>query len=68
MKKKGINYGVEILLTAVIWFVLRMGFELIIDSGSSWKDIALWAILCGIFWVPIRRFLVKKNIIKDEFE
>ena len=51
MKKKGINYGVEILLTAVIWFVLRMGFELIIDTGSSWKDIALWAILCGIFWI-----------------
>lgn len=62
------NIAIEMLLTAVVLFVLRMAIELIFDTGETWKGIALWAVLCGITWVPFRRFLVKKGIIKDEFD
>ena len=69
MKKKILkNIFFEMLLTAVVWFVLRMAIELVFDTDETWKGIALWAVLCGITWVPFRRFLVKKGIIKDDFD
>ena len=68
MKKKIFDYGFEMLVTIVMFFIIRMVIELIFDTGESWKDIAIWAILCGIVWPPIRRYFVKKDIIKDEFK
>lgn len=69
MKKNRIlNYVFEVLITAVVFFVLRMLAELVFDTESTWKDISLWAIFFGICWVPTRRFLVKKGIIEDEFK
>ena len=69
MKKKILkNIFFEMLLTAVVWFVLRMAIELVFDTDETWKGIALWAVLCGIIYPPIRRYLAKKDIIKDEFD
>lgn len=69
MKKKILkNIFFEMLLTAVVWFVLRIAIELFFDTDETWKGIALWAVLCGIIYPPIRRYLAKKDIIKDEFD
>ena len=58
----------EVLITSVLMFVLRMVSELIVDTGETWKSIAIWAVLFGITWPIVRRYLVKKNILEDNYK
>lgn len=58
----------EMVLTAIIIFVLRSIGELIIDTGETWKSIVTFSLLFGIAYPPIRRYLVKKNILEDNYK
>ncbi|MBQ4484275.1 MAG: hypothetical protein II934_04675 [Prevotella sp.] len=58
----------EMVLTAIIIFVLRSIGELIIDTGETWKSIVAFSLLFGIGYPPIRRYLVKKNNLEDNYK